>query len=214
MDRYARERVNMVDRQIRARGITDQRVLEAMLAVPRHCFVPAPYRRAAYEDRPLPIGEGQTISQPYIVALMTSLIEPDQGDRVLEIGAGSGYQAAVLAGLAERVISVERIPSVASGARMNLERLGITNVEVVVSDGTEGWAAAAPYDGIIVTAACPAISQPLIEQLAEGGRLVAPVGGRDVQDLIRVVKRGGKPEEESFGAVCFVPLIGRHGWQE
>ncbi len=203
----------MVASQIEARGVRDPRVLEAMRTVPRHLFVPAGFVDAAYQDRPLPIGEGQTISQPYIVARMTELLEVQPTDRVLEIGAGSGYQAAILGCLVERVITVERIAKVAEMARRNLERLGIRNAVVVVGDGTLGYPAEQPYDAIIVTAATPEVPGPLLEQLAEGGRLVAPVGGRDYQELLKVVKRDGRLLRESHGAVMFVPLIGEFGWE-
>jgi protein-L-isoaspartate(D-aspartate) O-methyltransferase len=203
----------MVESQIAPRGVRDPRVLAAMREVPRHLFVPDSQKFAAYQDRPLPIGSGQTISQPYIVALMTALLEPAAGDTVLEIGAGSGYQAAVLGRLVARVITLERLPEIATSARERLHRLGITNVEVEVGDGTKGFPARAPYQGILITAATPEVPEPLLDQLAEGGRLVAPVGGRDVQELIRVLKHGGQVVREFHGAVCFVPLIGEFGWK-
>jgi protein-L-isoaspartate(D-aspartate) O-methyltransferase len=166
----------------------------------------------AYEDAPLPIAEGQTISQPYIVALMTAMLEPGPQDRVLEIGAGSGYQAAVLSLLCERVITVERLPEVAEAARANLARVGATNVEVHVGDGTQGWPALAPYNAILVTAAAPFVPEPLLEQLAEDGRFVAPVGTRDLPELVRIRRQGARLVRESAGPVRFVPLIGEHGW--
>ena len=212
-DPYEREREAMVEHQIRDRGIRDERVLAAMREVPRHLFVPKGYERAAYEDRPLPIGEGQTISQPYIVAVMTEQLELAPQDRVLEIGSGSGYQAALLAGLAGTVISIERLEGVAEQARENLARAGVTGVRIVVGDGTEGYPPEAPYDAIIVTAASPGVPEPLIEQLAEGGRLIAPIGPRDCQDLVKLVKREGKVETIPLGGVCFVPLIGQFGWR-
>ncbi len=214
MTEYSRadERFRMVERQIAARGIKNPRILAAMREIPRHVFIPPPYDRSAYDDNPLPIGNGQTISQPYIVALMTELLEPKPEDRILEIGAGSGYQAAILAALVKHVITIERITSVADLARSNLETLGIANAEVVIGDGTFGHPAAAPYNGIIITAATPQIPQPLIDQLAEGGRLVAPVGSRDIQELLEVVKRGDHLDERHHGGVRFVPLIGRFGW--
>lgn len=211
-DPYQREREEMVDFQIRARGVRDERVLAAMRKVPRHLFVPEGLKESSYEDRPLPIGEEQTISQPYIVAVMTENLELRPESRVLEIGAGSGYQAALLAELAGSVTSVERIESLADRARENLARAGITTVRIVIGDGTEGYPPGAPYDAIIVTAASPAVPQPLIDQLAEGGRLVAPIGPRDCQDLVRLVKREGRVETISLGGVCFVPLIGVFGW--
>lgn len=212
-DRFTREREEMVEFQVRARGIRDERVLAAMRKVPRHLFVPKGFERAAYEDRPLPIGEGQTISQPYIVAVMTEQLELQPQDRVLEVGTGSGYQAALLAELAGSVISIERLASLADRARENLARAGVTGVQVVVGDGTEGYPPEAPYDAIIVTAASPGIPQPLIDQLAEGGRLIAPVGPRECQDLIKLVKREGRVESIPLGGVCFVPLIGQFGWR-
>lgn len=211
-DPYTQMRMAMVEHQIAARGVRDPRVLDAMRRVPRHLFVPPGYERAAYEDTPLPIGQGQTISQPYIVALMTALLEPGPEDRILEIGAGSGYQAAVLGALAGRVVTVERLPEVAAMARGNLERAGIDNVEVFVGDGTRGWPEAAPYTGIVITAAGPEVPAPLLAQLADGGRLVAPIGGREIQELVRIVRRGDRYGRESAGPVRFVPLLGEHGW--
>lgn len=208
----ADERLRMVDYQIAARGIRDQRVLSAMKEVPRHLFVPPPYDKSAYEDCPLPIGNGQTISQPYIVALMTELLTLQPADSVLEIGTGCGYQAAVLAALVRKVTTIERIPEVAGLARANLAVVGSKNVEVIVGDGTMGYLQKAPYDGIIITAATPMVPRPLIEQLAEGGRLIAPVGGRDIQELLRIIKKGGSMNEEHYGGVRFVPLIGECGW--
>jgi protein-L-isoaspartate(D-aspartate) O-methyltransferase len=208
----ADERLRMVEYQIEARGIHDQRVLSAMKEIPRHLFVPPPYAKSAYEDCPLPIGNGQTISQPYIVGLMTELLATTQTDSVLEIGTGCGYQAAVLAALVRRVTTIERIPEVARLAMENLATVGIKNVEVIVADGTVGSPQNAPYDGIIITAATPSVPQPLIEQLGEGGRLVAPVGGRDIQELIRLRKKDGSITEEHHGGVRFVPLIGECGW--
>jgi len=213
-DPWRARRLRMVEFQIEARGVRNPRVLEVMRTVPRHLFVPATYREAAYNDSPLPIGHGQTISQPYIVAVMTELLELDKGDKVLEIGGGSGYQAAILGTLAKEVVSIERIPEVARNARENLRAAGISNVEVVVADGTEGYAPSAPYDAIIVTAATPDIPEPLIEQLADGGRLVAPAGGRDLQTLVKLVKSGETLTRSSHGGVVFVPLLGQHGWPE
>jgi protein-L-isoaspartate(D-aspartate) O-methyltransferase len=203
----------MVDRQIEARGLRNPRVLAAMREVPRHLFIPPPYDRSAYEDSPLPIGNGQTISQPYIVALMTELLKPEQEDNVLEIGTGCGYQSAVLANLVKKVTSIERIPAVAKLARSNLSALGFSNVEIITSDGTLGYPENAPYNGIIITAATPSVPRPLIEQLAEHGRLVAPVGGRDVQELVVLSKHNGIISQKLHGGVRFVPLIGAHGWE-
>nr|WP_303715287.1 protein-L-isoaspartate(D-aspartate) O-methyltransferase [Methanoculleus marisnigri] len=207
------EREEMVEFQIRARGVGDQRVLAAMRKIPRHLFVPKGYERAAYEDRPLPIGEGQTISQPYIVAVMTEQLELTPQDRVLEVGTGSGYQAALLAELAATVISIERLEDLADQAQQNFDRAGVTGVRVVVGDGTQGYPPEAPYDAIVVTAASPTIPGPLIDQLAEGGRLIAPVGPRECQDLIKLVKHEGRVEKIPLGGVCFVPLIGQFGWR-
>jgi len=208
----ADERARMVMSQIAARGIRDPRVLSAMKEVPRHLFIPPPYDTAAYEDCPLPIGNGQTISQPYIVALMTELLALKPTDSVLEIGTGCGYQGAVLAVLARQVTTIERIPEVAGLAKANLATVGSKNVDVIVGDGTLGYPQKAPYDAIIVTAATPSVPRPLIEQLADGGRLVAPVGGRDIQELIRLRKKDGSITEEQHGGVRFVPLIGECGW--
>jgi protein-L-isoaspartate(D-aspartate) O-methyltransferase len=204
----------MVEQQIAARGIRDARVLAAMRDVPRHLFVPAPYDRDAYADAPLPIGNGQTISQPYIVALMTELLHPESTDILLEIGAGSGYQAAILSLLVENVVTIERIDEVAARAKANLALVHADNVKIVVGDGTLGYPPAAPYNGIIITAATPAIPAPLKEQLAEGGRLVAPVGDRILQELVVLERCGDRFTEERHGGVRFVPLIGEHGWEE
>jgi protein-L-isoaspartate(D-aspartate) O-methyltransferase len=208
------ERRRMVERQIEARGVRDPRVLTAMREIPRHMFIPPPFDRAAYDDCPLPIGNGQTISQPYIVALMTALIRPAAQDNVLEIGAGSGYQAVILAALVRKVTTVERIPAVADLARQNMAALKVGNTEIIVDDGTLGYPKNAPYDGIIITAATPRVPAPLIGQMAESGRLVAPVGGRDIQELVVLEKFGGRVSESLHGGVRFVPLIGEHGWED
>ncbi len=207
------ERKAMVARQIAARGISDPRILAAMEEIPRHFFIPPPYDRAAYDDNPVPIGSGQTISQPFIVAMMSALLEPEPTDTVLEIGAGSGYQAAVLSRLVSRVITIERLKTVADLARNNLKSIGIGNVTVIEGDGTLGYPGAAPYDGIIITAATPEVPQPLIDQLSDGGVLVAPVGGRDLQELITIRRTGSSLVREFHGGVRFVPLIGEHGWE-
>ena len=208
----ADERSLMVERDIRARGISNPRVLKTMREIPRHFFIPHPYDTSAYDDNPLPIGNGQTLSQPYIVALMTELLNPQPDDDILEIGSGSGYQTAILAALSHQVISIERIPAVAHLARKNLARLGIQNVRIVEGDGTLGYPAEAPYEAILITAATPEIPQPLIDQLTSGGRLVSPVGGRDVQELILIKRLETGLVRSSHGAVRFVPLIGEHGW--
>ncbi len=208
----AEQRRQMVERQIKARGVSDPQVLAAMEAVPRHLFIPPPYDRNAYGDSPLPIGNGQTISQPYIVAVMTELLQLKPSDRVLEIGTGSGYQAAILSRIVSHVTSVERIPEVANLARSNLSALHYDNVEIIVGDGTLGYPRNAPYNGIIVTAASPDIPKPLVEQLADDGRLVVPSGGRDVQELIVLEKHGSSVTRSEYGGVRFVPLIGEYGW--
>ncbi|HII99374.1 MAG TPA: protein-L-isoaspartate(D-aspartate) O-methyltransferase [Methanoregula sp.] len=215
MTEYPRagERLRMVEHQIAARGIKHPRILAAMQQIPRHIFIPPPHDRSAYDDSPLPIGNGQTISQPYIVAVMTELLDPKPEDRILEIGAGSGYQAAILAMLAAEVISIERIPAVAALARSNLETLGITNAKVIVADGTLGHPPDSPYNGIIITAATPQIPKPLLDQLDDGGQLVAPVGDRDIQELVRIKNSGGRFVETHHGSVRFVPLIGEYGWE-
>jgi protein-L-isoaspartate(D-aspartate) O-methyltransferase len=203
-------RRRMVDEQLKARDIVDQRVLAAMGKVPRHLFIEPSLERYAYEDRPLSIGAGQTISQPYIVALMTQLLQVQPSHRILEVGTGSGYQAAVLAELAAEVYTVEIIPSLAEGARAHLEALGYRNVHVRQGDGYEGWREFAPFDGILVTAGAPFIPPPLIEQLREGGRMAIPVGGaRATQDLILGEKHGGKLQTRSIAPVLFVPLTGK-----
>ncbi|MBC7251790.1 MAG: protein-L-isoaspartate(D-aspartate) O-methyltransferase [Anaerolineae bacterium] len=211
---YDRARERMVQSQIEARGIKDPRVLEAMRQVPRHLFVPVDMRGSAYRDSPLPIGEGQTISQPYIVALMTEMLELSGEERVLEIGTGSGYQAAILSLLAREVYTVERLPSLAQRAEEVLRQLGYTNVHIRVGDGTLGWPEHAPYEAIIVTAASPEVPAPLLDQLADGGRLVAPVGPRWNQTLVRVRREGDRFHRERLTAVAFVPLVGKHGWRE
>lgn len=208
------ERRRMVEQQIKARGIHDTRVLAAMMDVPRHIFVPPPYNRDAYADAPLPIGQGQTISQPYIVALMTTLLFSKPSDTVLEIGTGSGYQAAILSHLVKKVVTIERIEDVAAHARANLSEVQVKNVEVVVGDGTLGHPGGAPYNGIIITAATPEIPGPLKEQLAEGGRLVAPLGDRILQELVVLERHDNRFTVEHHGGVRFVPLIGQHGWED
>lgn len=205
---YQKLRMEMVTRQIEARGVTDRGVLDAMRAVERDLFVPDSLRRLAYEDYPLPIGNDQTISQPYIVALMTELIRLDKGDKVLEIGTGSGYQAAVLAELADSVFTVEIIPDLGKRAETLLGELGYSNVRVLIGDGFEGWQEHAPYDGIIVTCAPAEIPQPLLDQLAEGGRLVIPVGTQ-WQELMLVTKRENELSRESIIPVRFVPMTGK-----
>jgi protein-L-isoaspartate(D-aspartate) O-methyltransferase len=209
---HAREQ--MVRTQIALRGIRDERVLAAMRTVPRHKFVPGHMLGAAYRDSPLPIGEGQTISQPYIVAYMTAELHLTGTEKVLEVGTGSGYQAAILGELASEVITVERLPGLAEEAREILLTLGYDNVHVKVGDGTMGWPDEAPYDAIIVTAAGPEVPEPLQWQLADGGRLLAPIGPRWTQQLIRVRRADDEFFSESLLGVAFVPLIGEHGWHD
>ena len=211
-DEFEEQRHQMVDRQIASRGIKDERVLEAMRGVPRHEFVLPGDLALAYIDHPLAIGHGQTISQPYIVALMTDLLRVEPGHRVLEIGTGSGYQAAILARLAERVVSIERIPELAERTRRLLERLGIGNIKVVEGDGTLGRPDDAPYDRVMVTAGAPCVPKALTEQLSEGGRIVIPVGSEGLQELEVVSKAKGKIKTENAGGCRFVKLIGEDGW--
>jgi protein-L-isoaspartate(D-aspartate) O-methyltransferase len=214
-ERSTRARAAMVAQQLERRGIRDRRVLAAMAAIPREAFVPDSPESVAYDDRALPIDEGQTISQPYIVARMTELLEVEPGDRVLEVGTGSGYQAALLARLDARVVTIERHETLARGAADRLKALGIEGVEVRVGDGSLGDPGGAPWDGIIVTAAAPEVPGALRDQLAVGGRLVIPVGPRYEQDLV-VVERRSETEwrERSDGAVVFVPLVGEAGWRD
>lgn len=211
---FARLRAVMVDTQLVPRGIKDQRVLDAMRKVPRHLFMPERNWPNAYEDMALSIGEGQTISQPYMVAVMTESLALKGDEKILEIGTGSGYQAAILGELAREVYTIERIPSLAESAAARLRELGYAQVHVVVGDGTLGLPEHAPFDRIIITAAAPKIPEPLIAQLQEGGILVAPVGERYSQLLIRGTKRKGFLAEEAHLPCIFVPLIGEHGWKE
>ncbi len=207
------QRRSMVDEQIRERGVASPRVLEALLAVPRHLFVPEEYLAGAYTDQPLPIGEGQTISQPFMVAAMTEALELTGAERVLEVGTGSGYQAAVLSLLAGEIYTVESHASLALAARRRLARLGYTNIHVHTGDGTLGLPEAAPFDAIVVTAAAPRVPPPLAEQLAEGGRLVIPVGQSDQQELLQVRKTAGQTTSRVLHYCRFVPLVGRYGWR-
>ena len=205
----------MVATQLRRRGIADERVLEAMSAIPREWFVDAAVRRHAYDDAALPIASGQSISQPYMVARMTELLAVRPGDRVLEIGTGSGYQAAILTRLGARVLSIERLPELAATATAHLDQLDDGDrVEVRVGDGSLGAPGDAPFDGIVVTAGSPEIPDPLLEQLAEGGRLVIPVGPRDRQRLILATRHGNDWEQRPEGDCVFVPLVGAGGWQK
>ncbi|RMG53668.1 MAG: protein-L-isoaspartate(D-aspartate) O-methyltransferase [Acidobacteria bacterium] len=212
-DPFAEARRRMIA-VLRRKGITDERVLAAMAKIPRHVFVEEKFRSQAYEDRPLPIGCGQTISQPFMVALMTQLLDLRPEDRVLEIGGGSGYHTAILASLARQVVSIERIPELAEKAAARLAQLGLDNVIVTVGDGTTGWSPLAPYDAILVAAGSPDIPQPLIDQLHIGGRLVIPVGEERLQRLIRVIKGERENRIEDHGGCVFVKLLGQHGWEE
>lgn len=211
---YQKEREQMVESQLARRGIKDKRVLDAMRQVPRHLFIPDDMRGLAYCDGPLPIGQGQTISQPYIVALMTELLELTGQEKVLELGTGSGYQAAILSHLAHQVYSVERHATLAQQAEKVLAQLGYTNVVIKVGDGTLGWPEYSPYEAIIVTAGAPDVPHPLTEQLADGGRLVAPVGSQWSQVLVKVRRQGDLLTRERLTPVAFVPLVGEYGWKE
>jgi protein-L-isoaspartate(D-aspartate) O-methyltransferase len=210
----APQRAEMVEKQLRRRGIEDAAVLAAMLAVPRHEFVPKELRSRAYEDLPLPIGSGQTISQPYIVAAMTLALRLQPTDRALEIGTGLGYQAAILSRLAKEVFTIERQPDLASAASERLASLGYLNVHVHCGDGTLGLPEFAPFDAVLVAAAAPAAPQPLLAQLAEGGRMIIPVGDADNQELRLIEKRAGKFSARTLEGCRFVPLVGHHAWQK
>lgn len=194
--------------------IRDKRVLEVMSRIPREEFVPREYRHQAYEDRPLPIGWEQTISQPYIIALMTQALELSGSEKVLELGTGSGYQTAILAELAERVISVERVPPLAEAARMVLEKLGYKNIEIHHAGETLGWKRGAPYDAIMVTAGAPAIPDELLTQLSMGGRMIIPVGSRFTQELCRVTRQEDGSKVDKLGGCRFVALIGKSAWED
>jgi protein-L-isoaspartate(D-aspartate) O-methyltransferase len=209
-DGWERKRTNMVERQIVSRGVSDIRVIEAMKKVPREQFVPQEMRISAYEDRPLPIGEGQTISQPYIVALMTELCGIEEGDRVLEIGTGSGYQTAILSELASEVYTIEVYESLSKKAEIILNQQGYTNIHFIVGNGYEGYEEGAPYDSIILTAAPRSIPDQLVEQLNEGGVLVGPVGSV-TQNLVKLTKSEGEVSKKTICSVAFVPMVNRRG---
>ena len=213
-ERYATERQFMVSSQLRARGVSDERVLDAMARVPRHEFVAEEYREQAYEDHPVPIGEGQTLSQPYIVAIMLEALTLTGSEKVLEVGTGSGYQTALLAGLSREVHSIERHADLARSAQDVLRRLGYRNVNVLVGDGSEGLADQAPFDAIIVSAAAPRIPPALFEQLREDGRLMVPVGPAHAQELQFVHKQNGHAVVTSLEGCRFVPLIGGQGYPD
>ncbi len=210
---FPKARLKMVEEQITSRGIKDDRLIAAMKKIPRHLFVEEALQNQAYTDHPLPIGEKQTISQPYMVALMTEALMLTGKERVLEIGTGSGYQTAILAEMVEKVYSVERIRPLAIRARTLLYELGYFNVEIKIFDGTFGWAEKSPFDVIVVTAGSPDIPQPLIDQLAAGGRLVIPVGDAFIQELYRVTKTEAGVKKEALGGCRFVKLIGEYGWK-
>ena len=211
---YAVQREEMIEKQLRRRGIQDAAVLAAMAAVPRHEFVSEDVRAHAYDDLPLPIGSGQTISQPYIVAAMTTALHLQPGDRVLEIGTGCGYHAAVLSRLAKEVFTIERRPELAASASARLVRLGYSNAHVHCGDGTLGLPEFAPFDAILVAAAAPAVPKTLLAQLAEGGRIILPVGGAEHQELQLIEKHGDTFPTKMLEGCRFVPLLGYHGWQE
>ncbi|MFQ3573093.1 MAG: protein-L-isoaspartate(D-aspartate) O-methyltransferase [Thermodesulfovibrionales bacterium] len=212
IDDYKYQRDVMVDTQLIPRGISDRRVIDAMRSIPRHLFVPKAYIQSAYNDMALPIGDGQTISQPYMVAVMTEKLEVNQESKVLEIGTGSGYQTAVLATLAYEVYTIERIESLSHQAEQTLTSLGFKNIHFIVGDGSLGYDEAKPYDRVLITAGAPAVPQPIKDQLADGGIIVAPVGDRFSQTLIILKKvKGAFTVEYSTGCV-FVPLLGKHGW--
>jgi protein-L-isoaspartate(D-aspartate) O-methyltransferase len=211
---FAAQRENMIQRQLRARGIHDDRVIDAMRRIRRENFVPPEWRDYAYRDEPAPIGYGQTISQPYIAGVMVQSLDLNGSENVLDVGSGSGYHAALLGALAERVISIERIPELAEFARVNLERAGADNVTVVVGDGSQGYPPAAPYHAISVAAAAPEIPPAFYEQLADPGRLVIPVGTYEDQELRVVEKRGGRIESRLVTLCRFVPLVGKQGWKQ
>ena len=210
-DRYSQMRMNMVANQIIARGITDEKVVKAMQKVERHLFVPADYALLAYNDGPLPIGYGQTISQPYIVAFMTEILELESTDCVLEIGTGSGYQAAILAEICRSVYTIEVVPELGTRAKNLLSVLGYNNIHVKIGDGYLGWPEFAPFDAIIVTCAPTHIPEPLKEQLKEGGKMIIPVGERYVQELVLLEKKEGKLKKRNVLPVLFVPMVDEKG---
>ncbi len=212
-DEMSMQRHRMVERLREHYGIRDDAVLSVMAELPRHMFVPEAIKSQAYNDNALPISGGQTISQPYIVARMTELLELTGKEKVLEIGAGSGYQTAILASLSRRVFAIERIASLAVEAEQRLRALDLRNVTIKVADGTEGWDAYMPYDAILVAAGGPAVPEPLVNQLRSGGRMVIPIGdNKQQQHLVRVTRTRGSFTQEDFGPCAFVPLIGHHGW--
>jgi protein-L-isoaspartate(D-aspartate) O-methyltransferase len=204
----------MVETQLIPRGITDSQVLGAMMKVPRHLFVPEHLQEKAYNDYPLPIGEGQTISQPYMVAQMTEVLELTKESLILEIGTGSGYQTAILAEIVQKVYTIERIEVLAKRAKDLLNKLGYRNIFIKIGDGTIGWKEYSPYDRILITAGTPKVPSPLFDQLKEGGIIIVPIGDRVIQTLTRVRKIKGKIVEEKLFDCMFVPLIGKYGWKD
>lgn len=214
MQDFSKERLAMVEEQLRRRGIRDEGVLSAMAKVPRHLFVPSGSQSESYEDRPLPIGDGQTISQPYMVAVMTQSLDLEGNEKILEIGTGSGYQTAILAELAGTVFTIERIFSLMQKSEKRLRDLGYENVYCSLGDGSKGWPEKAPFDGIIVTAGAPQVPAALKSQLSEGGRLVIPVGSRYSQTLLKITKIKDRFEEEEITGCVFVPLVGDSAWRE
>lgn len=210
----AQQRAGMVDAQLRRRGIRDERVLHAMEIVPRHEFVPWQLQREAYQDSPVPIGEGQTISQPYMVGDMLQALRLGPEDRVLEVGTGTGYEAAVMSRIVQEVYTIERFASLAEAAKKIFERLGYTNIHVIIGDGSRGYPEAAPYDAIIVAAAAPQLPEALLQQLSDGGRMIVPVGPSDLQQLLLVSKHDGEIQTKALDACRFVPLVGEHGYAE
>ena len=209
---FERARGRMIEEQLVGRGLSDPRVLAAMAHVERHRFVDEALQERAYDDKPLPIGARQTISQPFMVGLMTQTLELHGGERVLEVGTGCGYQAAVLAEIAANVFSIERMSALAAAARQRLDALGYFTVAIRVGDGTLGWSEEAPFDAIVVSAGTPRVPRPLIGQLRDGGRLVFPIGEEELQTLVRIRKEGTRLHEEYFGDCRFVKLVGRYGW--
>ncbi|MCD6170075.1 MAG: protein-L-isoaspartate(D-aspartate) O-methyltransferase [Candidatus Latescibacteria bacterium] len=214
MDYYATLREEMVVTQLEARDITNPEVLQAMRMVPRHRFVDRSLWHQAYDDRPLPIGQGQTISQPYMVALMTQCLQPSKDHGVLEVGTGSGYQAAILAEIVRQVFTIERNPELSQKAQILLEELGYRNIRFKIGDGTLGWEQFSPYDRILVTAGAPDIPTSLLDQLSDSGKMVIPVGGAYYQDLMLIEKEGKKVRKRDVCGCTFVPLVGKQGWEE
>ena len=210
---YGGARERLVE-ELRAKGVRDLSVLRAIDRTPRHLFVPSGVRHRAYDDTPLPIGNGQTISQPWVHARYLETLGLQGTEKVLEVGTGSGYQTVLLSHLAAQVFSVERIAMLLDGARETIKLCGVSNVSLMLGDGTYGWKSYAPYDAILVSAASPDVPQPLVDQLAEGGRMLVPVGGREEQKLMLITKRGDATEREYLAPVRFVPLVGDHGWTE